>query len=267
MAECRNCGAVLHGKYCYACGQKAVPSEVSVHQLVHEGFHEFAHLDESKIAQTLKLLLFKPGELTAELLRGRRARYIPPIRLYLVCSLLFFALAAWTQSPFITIQMTKEDIANDAEREATKRQTVERLEHLREQMTHNTPRAMFVLMPAFGLLSWSVYRRAQPYYVAHLYYAVHFHAFVFLMLATRVAFAFLGTAGVFFGGLFPLTIVPYHYIALRRLFGGTRWQVAWKGTVIGLVYTAMIVAIMLALVVLTIRNAIPAATPKGLHLP
>jgi uncharacterized protein DUF3667 len=267
MTTCRNCGAALQGRYCHACGQKAVSSEVSVHQLLHEGFHEFAHLDESKIVQTLKLLLLKPGELTAELLRGRRARYIPPVRLYLMCSLLFFALAAWTQSPFITIQMTKDDIKNDAEREAVQKQTVQRLEHLREQMTHNTPRAMFLLMPAFGLLSWSVYKRAQPYYVAHLYYAIHFHAFVFLMLAFKVAFGLLGTAGAAVGGLFPLTVAPYHYMALRRVFGGTRREVAWKGTLIAVVYIVLIVAIMFALVLWTIRNTVPGPPAKGLHLP
>jgi hypothetical protein len=254
MTGCRNCGEVLHGKYCHACGQRSGPTELGVHELLHEGFHEFAHLDESKIAQTLKLLLFKPGELTAELLRGRRARYIPPLRLYLVCSLLFFALAAWSQSPFINIQMTKDDIADSAEREAVQREAAARLEHLREEMMHNTPRAMFVLMPVFGLFSWGFYRRAQPYYVPHLYYAVHFHAFVFLMLATRVALSFAGSIGGVVGGLFPLTIVPYHYLALRRVFGGTRGQVAWKGTLIAVLYTATIMAIMIGLILMTLRS-------------
>jgi hypothetical protein len=110
-------------------------------------------------------------------------------------------------------------------------------------------------------------RRAQPYYVPHLYYALHFHAFVFLMLAFRVALSFSGTVGAAGGGLFPLLIVPYHYIGLRRVFGGTGRQVAWKGTVIGFVYTALIAATMFVLVILTIRNAIPAATPQGLRLP
>ena len=265
MTGCRNCGAELQGQYCYACGQKVVTSEVSLHELMHEGVHEFVHLD-GKIFQTLKLLLFRPGELTAEFLRGRRARYIPPLRLYLVCSLLFFALAAWAQSPFITIQLTKNDIADSAERESVQRETVARLEHLRDEMTHNTPRAMFVLMPVFGLLSWSVYRRAQPYYLPHLYYAIHFHAFVFLMLAIKVGLSFGGRIAEAAGGFFPLTIVPYHYLALRRVFGGTRWQVAWKGTLIALAYTLTLMALMLALVLMTIR-AIPPATTKGLHLP
>ncbi len=255
MTACRNCGVPLQGRYCHACGQKAAHSVVTLRELVHEAIHEFAHLDNSKIVQTLKLLLFKPGELTAEFLRGRRARYIPPLRLYLVCSLMFFALAAWSRSPFINIQLTKEDIQNDAAREATQKETVARLEHLRDEMTHNTPRAMFVLMPAFGLLTWALFRGAQPYYVPHLYYAIHFHAFVFLMLAARVALSFSGPIGKAAGGLFPLTIAPYHYLALRRVFGGTGRQIAWKGTAIALAYLALIMGIMVALLVMTLRRA------------
>ncbi len=253
MTVCRNCGVPLQGRYCHACGQKAAHSEISLRELVHEAIHEFAHLDDSKIVRTLKLLLFKPGELTAEFLRGRRVRYIPPLRLYLVCSLIFFALAAWSRSPFINIQLTPEDIQDSAEREATRKDTVARLEHLRDEMMHNTPRAMFVLMPVFGLLSWALFRRPQPDYLPHLYYAIHFHAFVFLMLATRVGLSFGGRFGEMVGGLFPLTIVPYHYLALRRVFGGSRWQVTWKGTTIALAYIALIIGIMVLLLVMTLR--------------
>jgi hypothetical protein len=253
MTACRNCGVPLQGRYCHACGQKAAHSEVTLRHVVHEAIHEFAHLDDSKIVQTLKLMLFKPGELTAEFLRGRRVRYVPPLRLYLVCSLIFFALAAWSRSPFINIQLTKEDIQDSAEREATRKETVARLEHLRDEMMHNTPRAMFVLMPVFGLLTWALFRRAQPYYVPHLYYAIHFHAFVFLMLASRIGLSFGGRIGEVVGGLFPLTIAPYHYLALRRVFGGTRWQVAWKGTTIALAYIALMLGIMVALLFMTLR--------------
>ena len=263
---CRNCGVTLQGKYCHGCGQKSVSSVVSVRELAHEVIHEFAHLDDSKIIRTLKLLLFKPGELTAEFLRGRRARYVPPLRLYLVCSLLFFAVAAWSRSPFINIQVTKNDFQGSAEREAAQKETIARLEHLRDEMTHNTPRAMFVLMPVFGLFTWALFRRAQPYYVPHLYYAIHFHAFVFLMLGVRVAFSLTGRIGEVIGNLFPLTIVPYHYIALRRVFGATRRQLASKGTAIMLAYAALILGIMLALLVMTMRaTRLGAAAP--LHLP
>jgi len=264
MTACRNCGVPLQGQYCFACGQKAVRTELTVHDLVHEGVHELAHVD-GKILQTLRLLLLKPGELTAEFFRGRRIRYISPLRLYLTCSLLFFALVAMAQSPIITIRMTKDDIADDAVRAATQEKVVAQLRHLSDEVTHNAPRAMFLLMPVFGLMSWVLFRRAQPYYVPHLYYAIHFHAFVFLIFAARVACTFGGRIGGIIGDLFPLTIAPYHYIALRRVFGGTRWQIAWKGTTIALAYITVIIGILIALLTITLKDAVPAAT--GSHLP
>jgi hypothetical protein len=115
---------------------------------------------------------------------------------------------------------------------------------------------MFVLMPVFGLFTWVCYRRAQPFYVSHLYYAIHFHAFVFLMLAIDEAFSLGGRIGQAVGGLVPLTILPYHYLALRRVFGGTRWQLARKGTLIGATYALTIGGIFAVLLVITVRNAI-----------
>ena len=70
---CANCGVQLQGAFCHACGQKAAHAEVRLHDLFHEAFHEFAHID-GKIFQTLRMLVMKPGLLTVEFLSGRRAR-------------------------------------------------------------------------------------------------------------------------------------------------------------------------------------------------
>jgi hypothetical protein len=102
---CGNCGARLGGAFCHACGQKAVGPDVSLHDFFHEAFEEFAHVDGT-IVQTLRLLLTKPGMLTKEFLNGRRARYVSPLRVYLTCSVLFFALAAFApeaERPFFHI--------------------------------------------------------------------------------------------------------------------------------------------------------------------
>lgn len=62
-----------------------------VHELVAEHFG----LD-SKVARTLIALVRWPGQLTNEFIRGRRVRYVPPLRLYLSLSVLFFLLSALT---------------------------------------------------------------------------------------------------------------------------------------------------------------------------
>ena len=50
---------------------------------------DVTHAD-SRLWRTLWALLFKPGYLTHQFLAGRRASYLPPVRLYLVLSVVFF---------------------------------------------------------------------------------------------------------------------------------------------------------------------------------
>ena len=88
--ECGNCGATLMGPYCFDCGQHRHESARSVSALFEDAWHVATHVD-GRFWQTLYILLFKPGKLTKEYFAERRARYLPPVRLYLVLSVLFFA--------------------------------------------------------------------------------------------------------------------------------------------------------------------------------
>ena len=140
-----------------------------------------------------QMLIARPA-LCSRFLAGRRARYISPVRLYLTCSLLFFALSAIAPAELARFDIKETDVSSPAEREQAER-AIEALRDLRERITHNAPRSMFVLMPVFGLLTWAFYRRAEPYYVPHLYYSIHFHSFVFLMMAAAELGSFGGRIG------------------------------------------------------------------------
>jgi hypothetical protein len=50
-------------------------------------------IDQSLVWRTLLPLLIRPGKLTKDYLEGRRARYMPPFRMYLVLSVVFFVVA------------------------------------------------------------------------------------------------------------------------------------------------------------------------------
>ena len=89
VPECANCGAPLSGRYCSACGQRHEPHIHSVAHFAAEGFESISHAD-SRVWRTLWYLLARPGFLTREFFAGRRMRYLPPFRLYLVISLVFF---------------------------------------------------------------------------------------------------------------------------------------------------------------------------------
>ena len=92
-ANCANCETPLTGPYCAQCGQHAHESSRSIGALFHDAWHAVSHVD-GRFWQTLAALLLRPGYLTREYFAERRARYLPPVRLYLVLSVLFFALAA-----------------------------------------------------------------------------------------------------------------------------------------------------------------------------
>src|SRR5262245_46278012 len=94
-AQCPNCGAVLEGKYCSQCGQKVTSLNPTLGEVLHDLVHEIVHVD-GKIITTLRYLIAKPGFLSLEHFEGRRARYVAPIRLYLLLSVLCFGATALT---------------------------------------------------------------------------------------------------------------------------------------------------------------------------
>ena len=107
-ARCDNCGAVVSGRYCAACGQRVEPPLHSLWHFTKTATEDLTHAD-SRLWRTLGALLFRPGYLTREFLVGRRACYLPPVRLYLVISVLFFLWASATHNQPIVIQVTEPD--------------------------------------------------------------------------------------------------------------------------------------------------------------
>lgn len=220
-----------------------------MHDFAHEAAHEFLHVD-GKILNTVKLLVFKPGQLTKEFVEGRRTRYVSPLRLYLTFSLIFFFLAALNPRGGV-IRVGTGPNASAPTNAEEERQADEVAHLLNKQM----PRLMFLLMPAFGLLTLAFYRRDHRYYVPHLYYAVHLHAFLFLMLSVVTLLGLTGRYGKVAGSVLFFAFIPYHYVALRRFFGESWGKTAWKGTAIGVVYLFMIAGALAALMSYTIAHA------------
>src|SRR5438477_4304313 len=102
--RCRNCGATLSGHFCSHCGQKSDVHVPSTKELVHEALEGLTHSD-SRLWTTLKCLWLRPGKLTCEFIAGRRAAYLPPFRLYLILSVLFFFLASIGHQQMIVLQL------------------------------------------------------------------------------------------------------------------------------------------------------------------
>jgi hypothetical protein len=94
-ANCPNCETPTSGNFCSNCGQETVLHHASTREFLHEFVGHYVAL-EGKLWGSLTRLLFRPGLLTNEYIRGRRVRFVQPLRLYLTLSLLFFALLQFT---------------------------------------------------------------------------------------------------------------------------------------------------------------------------
>jgi len=116
--DCLNCGTIVQGKYCHACGQENIEPKESFWHMVTHFSYDITHFD-SKFFETLKDLLFKPGFLSKEYMTGRRASYLHPVKMYVFTSALFFLL-------FFSLFKVEDTISTNAnqpislkEREAT----------------------------------------------------------------------------------------------------------------------------------------------------
>ena len=86
---CLNCNAAVYGRYCHVCGQENTEPKESFLHLVNHFIEDISHFD-GKFFITIKDLIFKPGFLSIEYLRGRRVSYLHPVRMYIFTSAIFF---------------------------------------------------------------------------------------------------------------------------------------------------------------------------------
>jgi len=86
---CRNCGELVEQRYCTNCGQLAASFHRPILSLIGETISDIFTVD-GRLARTLPVLLFRPGRLTKNYTEGKRARYVPPFRLFLLASLVFY---------------------------------------------------------------------------------------------------------------------------------------------------------------------------------
>lgn len=116
---CPNCGAELSGRYCAVCGQEDHPLSVPLHRLILDFLSDEFQFD-ARIWRTLHLLLFRPGRLTREYLSGKRQRFIPPVRLYLFVSIVFFLTVELLPSQVVRVQLPSYRLHPPAPRAATR---------------------------------------------------------------------------------------------------------------------------------------------------
>ena len=306
--HCLNCEAVLTGQYCGNCGQRAQSRLISVWELIRDAFGDLFELD-SRLWRTIIPLAVRPGHLTGDYLEGRRARYMPPFRMYLVLSLAFFVIVFFdpardlgllfeappidsVPAPDAAVRTpATPDGANDDAGEASdtrvrvqigdendeamdctledfdssdwppwlaRRLTRDRVEAACRNITAEdgagweglfdravdyVPAGLIILLPVMAFVLKILHPLSGRYYVEHLLFVVHYHAFVFLGLTVEVLFSrlvgllSLPTLMEEISGIAVAIYIPvYLYRSMRRVYGQRRLLTILKFSLLQVAY-------------------------------
>ncbi len=273
---CANCATerVPSARFCHVCGQSAQERTPTVAQMVRDYGHQYVGL-EGALWHTLKLLVLRPGRLTLEYLRGRRRRYVHPIRLYLTVSILCF-LALQLMSLRVDFgEIERKDKSEMRGRielgvghaefkgqqfdcdlgawicERLKRryavepqQLALELQSMNRRFIGYFPYAMFVLLPLFAALLQLAYLNRRLHYAEHLVFALHLHAFWFV---GAIAIVLLPSA---LGPWLLLAMPVYALMAMRTVYGGRRRATLARAAFISPLYL-MALFMMVVVVALT----------------
>jgi len=122
---CDNCHAQVSGLYCGTCGQSVESTLKYFWTVILHLLDDILSFD-SRASRTLFPLLFRPGFLTNEYIKGRRVHYVPPLRLYLFISIVFFISLKFIAGNNVELQLP------DHNKELSQRVTL-KIESLKEK--------------------------------------------------------------------------------------------------------------------------------------
>lgn len=274
---CPNCGDTATGNYCPTCGQQKAERKLTLKRVLKDAIEDQLSFN-SGLSRTVRSLLFKPGHLTVEYLRGRIASYIPPFRLYLITSfLMFLVLQTFGGRGGALVQFSAADMSTDSasvarvdstrqERvtagdttdfnlplgdgalEDRARAKIDRIKKLEgaemnrlfaREFWGRLPIVIILLVPGFAALIGLLYWRHHLVYVEHFIFALHVHAFAFLAVSVMVM------TNKTISMILAAGIAVYTLLALRRVYGQTLLKTILKLFVLGIAYMIMLLPVIL----------------------
>ena len=291
----------MTGKYCAQCGQPGIDYHRSFGTLLADAADAFLNLDE-RFLKTFGLVLFKPWRLTNDFLAGRRQRYVHPLRIYLLASVMFFLLikslekfkpehgaividgspkhseaapsptasptassaASPTASPIraddkegLNFRFSDDDVTDHPKSafEAWLKNRVkekigpsgDRGEIFLKALIDNIGPMVLCCIPLFALVLKILYIFKRRYYIEHLVFALHTHAFVFLSTMIIIGIGLLLNWKVP-GALTPVVctflsfaVLTNLLVAIRRVYKQNWFATLFKFALGSVIYICVLV--------------------------
>ncbi len=91
---CKNCRFIFKGKFCPECGQSIKDFDRPLRYIMLDFTGNLFAFD-TRIWRTINNVVFRPGLMEQEFADGKRVKYMPPFRLYVFVSFIFFLMISW----------------------------------------------------------------------------------------------------------------------------------------------------------------------------
>lgn len=235
ILTCLNCGRPLGGAFCSHCGQKASVQRLTLHQIFHDAFHAWAHMD-SGFLRLIRELTVRPVRVMREYLAGRHKTYFSAMQ-YLVLTM--------GLSAFLTVKFRLLMPAAGTTNEASV--------SFSEFTTRFFNVIMFLAVPIQALFSRWLFGKAGYNYAEHLVVNAFLSGHRALFFSIVIAPLIIGARPAYFYwiGLYTLSWVVYTIWVYVGVFGGSRLLAGILKSVLSIVlmyivhYAVMVAAFFL----------------------
>jgi hypothetical protein len=258
---CPTCRVSVDTLHCPTCGEKALqPKDLTFLGLMAHGFHSLSSID-SRLLQSLKVLVIRPGTITNAYVLGPRKPYIGPFQLFLIVNVVFFAVQAFVESPIFSTSLHSH--MNDQDWKVFARTLVARkLAAAHTSLAAYTPvfdhavdvnaRSLVILLVLpFTLLLIPLFAGSRRPFVTHLVFSLHLLAFLLLCSCVLLLLTFLemslgglGLRSTYVDwGAFAIlvaVIAAYLHIATGVVYGATGVSRALKVALLAVVIAAAV---------------------------
>jgi len=264
--RCENCKEELTGKknFCSNCGQKRIP-DLNLKYIFTDFVDNYFYFD-SKLFKSIGSLLIRPGKLSYEFLQGKRKSYLPPARLYVTLSVLFFFLITFSSS--LPVELEREEIVKPLVFSYDDKEVImtpEKYEELeisngfdayiqdslqiegqfgativrkmmdaqydgksfKEAVINQTSIFLLLFIPFMALIYKLTFYRNKYGYVKHMVFNIHFNSFIMMLLIFNKLVSVFTDSYLRYVAIIVLSI-GYLFIALKRFYDRKWWVIIYK---------------------------------------
>lgn len=243
---CVSCGHTMPDKYCGNCGEERLNPELrSIKHIIKDLITDLTSLD-SKLWNTTRTLLLKPGSFDHDYHLGRRINYIKPITLFLLINVAYVMFSPITDF-YVSFynQLNSQGYSAQVkpyliEYIAHHKMTLDEFETLYDQLVTVLARSLIILqVPIFALfatlLCWKKHYFSADYFV----FSLNFHSWllvwiIFLQLPAgfiQLLLEFFNVADVISSVYYislPIGLIIYLWLSAKQLFKFSFWQLTWR---------------------------------------